>query len=470
MFLGAAVLLLACTPQKPPSPVPNSAALSQASDPKLVVMTVDPTTSLIASSTTTQLGVRIQVRALDLPGANRPRLNLALVLDTSGSMDGTTIDALRTSATNVVSAMRDGDRVSLIAFHSRVDLLAPNTVLDPASRPRVLAAIGKITARGTTDLAAGLAAGLQQVQAGRLPNGINRIVLLSDGVPNSSTNLPGLIASAHGAGIGITTLGLGNDYDSTLLAQMARDTGGGFHYIEEPGAVAAVFENELTRMSTVVGRNLSLSLSPGPGVAILPMPGLAIGGDGRAQATLGDLAAGETRDLMIPVTVVGRADGSIAELVDLELSFDDMIGHSGRRQREAFVSLKASSDKAAVAAAVKLDLEVQRIRTTAAGAILEAIAMARGNQVDAARSKLAAAASIVRAASTRLADPELAAIAVQIDEVAKQLAQLVVPQAIVGDRQAPGLDRPAMAPAPVESKLRRVEDEASKALSGRRKR
>lgn len=452
--------------------MPNQAALSLAADPKLVTMTADPTTSLIGANATSQLGVRIQIRASDLPGANRPKLNLALVLDTSGSMDGKTIAALRESAQKVVSEMRDGDRVSLIAFHSRVDLLAPNTVLDPASRPRVMAAIDRITARGTTDLSAGLAAGLQQVQAGRFPNGINRIVLLSDGVPNTSSALPGLIAGAHGAGIGITTLGLGNDYDSTLLGQIARDTGGGFHYIEGPDGVAAVFAGELTRMSTVVGRNLTLELAPGPGVTIQPMPGLVVGGDGRAHATIGDLAAGETRDLMIPVQVFSRDDGSTAELLDVGLSFDDVIAHSGRQRREEFVALKASSDKQAVASAIKLDLEVQRIRMNAASAILEAIAMARANQVEAARNKLDHAAAIVRAASTRLEDPELRQIATQLDEVAKQLAQLVVaqPVAIVAPDAAPAdmpMMAPAVAPTAVEKQLRRTEDRATKAVTGR---
>lgn len=469
MFLGAAVCLFACASPKRPSPVPNQAALAQATDPKLVVMTVDPTTSLIKSNATTQLGVRIQIRALDLPGAHRPRLNLALVLDTSGSMDGPTIGALRASAQKVISEMRDGDRLSLIAFHSRVELLAPNTVLDPASRPRVMAAIDRIAARGTTDLAAGLAEGLRQVQAGRLPDGINRIVLLSDGVPNTSATLPASIASAHGAGIGITTLGLGNDYDSTLLGQIARDTGGGFHYIEKPEAVAEVFASELSRMTTVVGRNLVLELAPGPGVSIQQMPGLVLGVDGRAHATIGDLAAGETRDLMIPVEVFARGEGSTAELLDLQLSFDDMIAHSGRLRREEFVSLKASGDTAAVAAAIKLDLEVQRIRMTAASAILEAIAMARANQVEAARNKLDHAAAIVRAASSRLQDPGLGDIATQIDEVAKQLAQLVAqPVAVVApDMDRPMTTAPAVAPAPVERKLRRAEDAATKAVTGR---
>jgi hypothetical protein len=156
---------------------------------------------------------------------------------------------------------------------------------------------------------------------------------------------------------------------------MARDTGGTFHYIETPDTIASVFNDELTKMTTVVGRNLQLALAPGPGVTIEPMPGLVVGGDGKVYATIGDLAAGEKRDLMIPIKLAARGDGSTAELVDATLSFDDVVNHSGRLTRDAFVAVKTSKDAVAVRKAVKIDLEVQRVRTTAASAILEAITL-----------------------------------------------------------------------------------------------
>ena len=454
--------------------VPPDTVLAVAADPNLIEMTTEATTTLVAASTTTQLGVRIQIRALELPSARRPGLNLTLVLDTSGSMEGDAIVALRNGASKLIEQMRDGDRVSVIGFHSKVDVLAPNTVLDAAARKRIGAIIAKVEARGTTDLAAGLAVGLQQVQAGRLPNGINRIVVFSDGVPNTATTLPGLIASAHQSGIGVTTLGFGVDYDTTLMTQMARDTGGSFHYIETPDAVAAVFDDELTRMTTVVGRNLQLVLAAGPGVTIEPMPGLVVNGDGKVYATIGDLPAGEKRDLMIPIKLTARGEGSTAELVDATLTFDDVIGNSGRRQRDGFVSVKTSKDAAAVKRAVKIELEVSRVRTAAAGAILEAIALARQNQLELARKRLANASELVRAAATRLQDPELAKIIAQIEEVTKQLAQLV-PQQVIVQQRANGYDAPQPAPssAPavaspaIESQLRRAEERASKAVTGR---
>jgi Ca-activated chloride channel family protein len=459
--------------------------LAAAVDPKLIEMTSEPTAGLVAASATSELGVRVRISGGELPDAKRPPLNLGLVLDTSGSMEGKAIGELRRSARQLVEKLRPGDRVSVVTFGSRADVLVPGTVIDAAAGRRVLDAIDGIRATGTTDLAAGLAAGLQQVAAGQGGKAIHRIVLLSDGVPNSSAQLPAIVAGIRQRGFSITTLGLGIDYDTALMAQLARDTGGTFHYVEEPEQVAAVFDDELTRITSVVGKNLVLSLSPGPGVTFQPMPGLVILGDGKAYAQLGDLPSGETRDLMIPIRVTARGDASTAELVDAQLVFDDVVNQAGRLSRTAFVSVKASSDAAEVRGAIKIDLEVARVRTAAASAILEAIALARQGAIPQAQAKIAAAASAVKAAAAKLGNAELGPVLRELEDVSKQLAQLVVPPQVIVTQNPPGpapglavvtetatsappaaLRQPATAPPAVERKLRRLQEKANATVTG----
>ncbi len=450
--------------------------LAAPTDPMLIEMTGEPTAALVAASAASELGVRVRIAAKELPDARRPPLNLGLVLDTSGSMEGKAIDELRRSARRLVEKLRPGDRVAVVTFNSRADVLVPGTVIDPAGRQRALDAIETIRATGTTDLAAGLAAGLQQVQAGQgqMQKAIHRIVLLSDGVPNANPQLPSIVAGIRQYGFSITTLGLGIDYDTALMTRLAQDTGGTFHYVEEPEQVAAVFDDELIRMTTAVGKNLVLALSPGPGVTFQPMQGLAIGGDGKAYATLGDLPAGEVRDLMIPIKVAARGDASTAELLDASLEFDDVINQAGRLQRTAFVSVKASADAALVRQSVKIDLEVARVRTAAASAILEAIALARQGQIAQAQARIAAAATAVRTASARFKDAELDRVVRELEDVSKQLAQLVAPAPQVsldslrkgGPPRPEVMSAPATAPAAVERKLRRMQEKASATVSG----
>ena len=469
--------LAACAAPKPPVTVAATtgvgAPLVAVVDPKLVEMTVEPTTSLVTASASSEIGVRVQITAGSLPPANRPPLDLALVLDTSGSMEGASIEAVRASARALVHEMREGDRVAVIAFHSKVDVLVPTTRLDGPALARVDSAIDHIRAKGTTDLVGGLVAGAQQVAAAGDPHAIRRIVLLSDGVPNQTAALPNLLASLHQQGMSVTTLGLGVDYDTTLMTQIANDTGGNFHYIEKPDEIAAVFDDELTKMQTVVARNLQLVLSPGPGVHFEAMPGLAPLGDGRVAAMIGDLSAGETRDLMIPIQLTARGDGATVEVVDAQLAFVDAIGNSGQGTRDAFVAVKASNDAKAVTAAVTVRLEVARVRTAAAGAILETIAMARAGRIAEAKKRLDAAAVEVKAAMARLHDDELRAVLDELDSVGKELSQLVVAAPPPPDYQrrpiADGGESPppATAPAAIETQLRHEQDRAEQRVHGR---
>jgi Ca-activated chloride channel family protein len=437
-----------------------------ASDPQLVEMIVEPTTSLVMATSKSELGIRVRITAKDLPAAQRPPLDLALVLDTSGSMIGEPIDALRASARQLAGKLRDGDRISVVTFDSKSTVLVPNTVVTKTNRANIDHAISTIHATGTTDLVDGLANGLSQLLSGQFPQGINRIVLLSDGVPNTGVQLPAMIANIHQQGVSVTSLGFGVDYDTALMTAVARDTGGSFHFLEKPDEVASVFDEELTKMTTAVARNMQLVIEPGPGVTLAPMPGMTAAGDGTVYAQLGDLPSGETRDLMLPITLLTRGDGSTAELAQVTLQFDDVIGHSGRRSRDGFVAAKASADAKAVKAAIKIDLEVARIRATAAAATLTAINLARAGQVGQARQGLATAIATIRAAGTKLNDPELAKLVEQLEALSKELAQVVAQQLPPTIVKAPANEPPAVAPAPVEMSLRRAEEKAAATVSG----
>ena len=458
----------ACTAKRGAGPDNRTTPLVVNVDPQLVEMTVEATTTLLDADDHNELGLRVRIVGKALPDAQRPPLNLGLVLDTSGSMEGDAIAAVRDSARGLVAKLRDGDRISIVAFHSRADVLVENSVVSAATRPKLAAAIDGIRARGTTDLANGLATGLQQVLRHPLPTGINRIVLLSDGVPNTTAQLPGTITAIQQRGISVTSLGLGLDYDTTLMTQIARDTGGAFHYLEDPEEVAAVFDDELAKMTTIVAANLQIVIQPGPNVVIQKLPGFTPGPDGTLHAVIGDLAAGELRDLMFPITVAARGESSTAEIALATLHFTDVIGKTGQQQREDFVSLKTSNDAAALKAAVKIGLETARVRARAAGATLEAISLARRGQVEAARKQLADAIAAVKVAAKKLGDKELDQLVVELDELAKDLAKITPPAHVIGS-DAPAATTaaaPAMAPMAVEKKLRRAEEDASDAVRG----
>jgi len=455
--------------------------------PTLIEMAVDATSGLVAASAPSTLAVRVRVAATRMPVGERPPLNLTLVLDTSGSMEGAAIEAARQAARDLIARMTPRDRVSVVVFHSSAEVLVPVTQLTAKARQAIDAKLASIKARGTTAMAEGLSLGLDQSAQGHLPQSIDRIVLLGDGVPNDAAPFPSLVAQARARQVSITTLGLGLEYDPALLGQIAFDTGGVSRFIEKPEQVAAVFDHELVRLQQVVGHNLVLRLRAGPGVTIEEVPGLS-GAAGERFAMLGDLAAGERRDVIVPLAVSGRRDGAVVELLDVELIYLDATAGRDALRQTAFVSARSSSDTAAVTAAVKVDIEVARDRASAAGAILEAITLVQGGNLEAARARLNAAEAQARDAAVRHDDAELRALADEMVEVRNHLAErartAAAPHPTPGaGGAAPRMAEPSTAPAvaadapapvpetvdsaPRETAIRRAHQRASQVLDQR---
>lgn len=453
---------------------PRGAPLVVTGDPHLVELAVDPTADKVLAKEVGELAVRIRVSAAKLPPGERPPLNLALVLDTSGSMEGEAIEAEKQAARDLVARLTPRDRVSLVVFHSTAEVLMPATPMTDKARKELATAIDGITARGTTDMASGLALGLQQAANGRVPQSIDRVVLLGDGVPNDPAPIPGLVAQAVQQHFSITTLGLGIEFDSELLGKIATDTGGRYHYLDEPDQVAAVFEEELLKMRQVIGKNLALNLVAGPGVMLEPMGGFQPMGNG-LYAVLGDLTAGEIVDVIVPLKVAGRREGATVELLDATLTFEDATVGAGPLRRNGFAKVRADGDPAAVAASVKTAIELARDRARANAAILDAISHARAGDLPGAQKILETAIGLTRSALEKNDDPdlrrdldkletlradlpELAAAALRALQVQQQYA------AGAGGAAAVTPEAPAAAPVDVERRARAMQDEAIEAL------
>ena len=457
--------LAACAGNAPPRPAATA-------DPALVVLGVEPTASRVLAETTAALAVRIRIAAARRPEGARPPLNLTLVIDTSGSMDGDAIASARAAASSLIGRLAPGDRIAVVTFASTAEVLVPSTEVALASRAAALGAIARIEARGTTDLATGLARGLEQARAGRRPGTIDRVVLLGDGVPNDPAPIPQLVATAQAEHLPIATLGLGLEFDEELLGAIALQTGGRYHYAGDPDEVAGVFADELFEMREVVGKNLALSLTAGPGVTLDPMPGFAPVGGG-LYASLGDLAAGDVLDVIVPVRIAGHRAGATVELVDARLSFDDATRGGGPLTRAAFASVKADADADAVAASVVVDAARAEARTVAAAAILDAIAHARAGDLPFAEAILLAAEPAARKASAQLDDRDLADLADRMVSLRRDLpaiaaaarAGLAARAPVAGQGGAPSpAPAAAYAPAEIEERVRTTHERATYTL------
>jgi Ca-activated chloride channel homolog len=259
--------------------------------------------------------------AVDFPAAERDRkpLALALVVDRSGSMGGEPLEHAKAAAAAAVRALRDGDRVAVVAYDDRVDLVVPSTAV-AADRGAILRAIDAVRVGNTTALHAGWVEGCTQVLTAPVASRLGRVVLLSDGLANVGITDPGAIAEdvarAVADGVTTSTIGLGRQFDERMMRHLADAGRGSYTFVESPAQLTELFALELAGMSALRGRELRLALV-GRGVRIVAALGGARVEGG--ELLLPDLVAGLPRELLVTLEVDPGA-----ELSGLRLSWRDL--------------------------------------------------------------------------------------------------------------------------------------------------
>lgn len=406
------------------------ATIRQASrrDPEVVSLEGALANRFVTAGEETVLVSRLRIVAGTAPDARRPRINLALVVDTSGSMEGEAIEQAREASRSLLDQMRPGDRLAVVTFDSRTEVLLPSTEIDGGRLDELRDRIGQMVARGTTDLAGGLRLGLEEVVRHYDATGINRVVLLSDGVPNDASTVAALSQAAGERHIAITALGLGLEYDETLLASIAQSSGGRFHFIEEPSAVAAVFRDEVLRLERMVARAAVVEITPGPGVTLDGVVAGQWSGSGSAiRVAIGDIAEGEVRDILVRLRVNPRRAGSSIEAIDATMSFDDALEEAGRLERRLYLGARATEDEAELAAGRDASVERDAARLMAAAQTVQAIEIARAGEIERAREILAAAERQAATIATSTGDTRLAAQAEQMHVLESALPAMAPP-------------------------------------------
>ena len=192
----------------------------------------------------------------------RPPLNLALVIDRSGSMSGTKLSYARKAARFLAGELTSRDRLAIISFDDEVKVVVRSApVVDPQP---FIAAINTIHSGGCTALFDGWLAGATQVAEHLDPTQLNRVLLLSDGQANEGLTNQGEIADKVAGltqrGISTSAFGLGDDFDEDLMGAIATAGDGTLAHIENPSQLADLYASELQGLATTFGRKVSLGL------------------------------------------------------------------------------------------------------------------------------------------------------------------------------------------------------------------
>jgi Ca-activated chloride channel homolog len=276
------------------------------------------------------LVVDIEAPREDSPNRNtRGPLNLALVIDRSGSMNGRPLEAAREAATGVVDGLADDDYLSVVVFDSDVETLVQGVRMDEQGRKLARQAIARIETRGTTDLSGGWLQGAEHVAERMigLEGGHHHVIVLSDGMANRGILDTGVLSEyARGLlerGIQTSTVGIGDGYSPEVLQVLAEHGGGRMHDAEHPAEIVEVVLAELGEIRDIWASRLALNLSCSEGASVLSLSNDPVSGETSATTTflLGSIMAGGQRRAVIQV-VCPRARSGDQLVVDLEIAFE----------------------------------------------------------------------------------------------------------------------------------------------------
>lgn len=198
----------------------------------------------------------------------RLAMNLVVVVDHSGSMaqDGRLIK-VKGGLHTLIDNLRDEDRLAIVEFDDRVDIDA--TLGAALDRPALHAIVDHLQPRGATDIFDGLQQGFLLLGDAPASDRQNRVIFLSDGLATAGdTSQDHILAMARGRvqrGIGLTTIGVGNDFDVLLMRGLAEQGAGNFYFLEDPAAATEVFTEELDYFMQPIALDVQLDATAGAG-------------------------------------------------------------------------------------------------------------------------------------------------------------------------------------------------------------
>lgn len=265
-----------------------------------------------------RVNLAMTLQASDNDGASVPEsrnVDMVIVLDRSGSMQGRKIEDARQAVRMLLSNLSSKDRFALVTYSDSVQHVSPLKKVTENHRDQLETLIHRITASGGTNLGAGLQTAINLLASVSENDNARKVILISDGLANKGITDPNRLGAMAGVAVkkefAVSTVGVGNNFNELLMTTIADRGAGYYYYLENPVAFAEVFQKELSFSKATVATNVSISFPLSNGISLLNAAGYPIKNqNNHAVFHPGDLRAGQTRKLFLTLQVPSGLIGS----------------------------------------------------------------------------------------------------------------------------------------------------------------
>jgi Ca-activated chloride channel homolog len=378
-------------PDTSPGQVPAAERPARLAGP---VLTVRPDRHLIRAHGRSERYLLVDVVAPTVavdPARRRPPVNLAFVLDRSGSMGGhDKLSLAKQAVLEAIHRLDAADKFAVVTYDNDIEVAIPGTDASASARRSAADRLRDVQPRGSTNLHGGWLTGCEQVAAGLAADGVNRVLLLTDGLANVGVTDHGELGSVaydlRRRGVTTSTFGVGLDFDEGLLQAMADSGGGHFYFIGDLNQMRDHITSEVGDTLEVVAREVELELVLPDSVRVEPLSPFRVERvAGGVRVFLGDMVSGQALSVALRLTFdfgeVGREIGTVVRLVDRDGAFDAARPDAGP------VTVTWSYADHAANDAQPRDVEVDRViaRVFAERAKQEAVRLNREGRYEEAR-------------------------------------------------------------------------------------
>lgn len=207
--------------------------------------------SLVKITEPQLLYVQLEVGSREAAGQMAtPPLNVCLVLDRSTSMQGEKMDMVKAAAITLIRGLRPQDVFSVVTFSDRAEVLIPASINQEIKK--LESRIHLMQPSGATEIFQGLEAGLNEVKRSLDPARVNHIILLTDGHTYGDEHacLKLAVEASH-LNIGITGLGIGNEWNDIFLDALASSTGASSAYISKAKDIERILVDKFNALSSI---------------------------------------------------------------------------------------------------------------------------------------------------------------------------------------------------------------------------